>query len=138
MTFGFASGLLWSAAPGVLADLFGTRADIPVTILSGIITGIITSALFGTLVTKFGRGLTTVFGLLSLPFGAFVFGFNLVLISRLIPTLTSGTRVLVNPWTEGLNYAVLSVVSVFAVVLFPRAIATTLLLRAYLIHGRRT
>ncbi len=138
LVFGSVSGLLWSAAPGVLADLFSSRADVPGTVIAGILSGVVTTSILATVVTRFGRGLTVVFGLLSLPLGAFVFGFSLALITRFLPALTSGTRAFIEPWTLGFNYALLSVISVFAVGLFPLAVGTTLLLRSFIIRGRRT
>ncbi len=59
-------------------------------------------------------------------------------ITRFLPALTSGTRAFIEPWTLGFNYALLSVISVFAVGLFPLAVGTTLLLRSFIIRGRRT
>jgi MFS family permease len=131
LAFGFVSGLLWSVVAGILADLFGTPADVPATIFAGVVAGVVTSAVLALLVARFGRGLTIVLGLLSLPLGAFVFGFSLAFISRVLPALTSGTRALINPWTLGSEYALLSVVSTFAIGLFPLAVVTTLLLRVY-------
>jgi len=138
LSFGFLSGLIWSVAPGALADLFSTRADIPATVIAGITAGVVTSAVLAPLVVRFGRGPTIFFGVLSLPLGGFVFGFSLALISRCFPALTSGTRALVEPWTLGFNYAFLSVISVFAFGLFPLAVVTTLLLRKFVIRSRRT
>jgi uncharacterized membrane protein len=138
LVFGVVSGLLWSAAPGVLAGHFSSRADIPATIVAGILSGVVTSAILGTVVTRFGRGLTVVFGLSSLPLGAFAFGCGLALITQFIPGLAGSTGALVEPWILGINYALLSVISVFAVGLFPLAVGTTLLLRSFIIRARRT
>jgi hypothetical protein len=138
LTFGTVSGLLWSAAPGVLANLFSTRGDIPATVIAGMVSGILTSTLLAAVVMRFGRGLAVLFGLLSLPLGAFLFGFTVALIVRFVPALTSGTRAFVEPWTLGFNYALWSVISVFAIGLFPLAVFTTLLLRSFMIRGRRT
>jgi len=138
LVFGSVSGLLWSAAPGVLVDLFSLRADIPGTVLAGVASGVITSAILAPVVTRSGRELAVVFGFLSLPLGAFVFGFTLALIVRFIPALTSGAQAVGEPWTLGFNYALVSVYSVCAVGLFPLAVFTTLLLRSFIIRGRRT
>jgi hypothetical protein len=138
LVFGFVSGLLWSIVPGILGELFSTRADVPATIVAGVVAGVVTSAVLALLVARFDRGLTIVLGLLSLPLGAFVFGFTLALISRLLPSLTSGTRAFIDPWTLGFNYAGLSVISIFAIGLFPLAVVTTLLLRAFIVRGRTT
>jgi len=137
LAFGFVSGLLWSVVAGFLADLFAHRADVPVTIVSGVVAGIVTSAILALLVARSNRGLTVLFGLLSLPLGAFVFGFTFGVISRFLPALTDGARELIDPWTLGSNYALLSVISIFAIGLFPLAVFTTLLLRAFIGRGRR-
>ena len=134
--FGFVSGLCWSVVPGILAELFESRADVPATMVAGAIAGV-TSAFLLSVVAKLGRVLTVILGLLSLPFGAFVFGFTFAVISRFLPALTSGSRALIEPWTLGFNYALLSVISIFAVVLFPLAVATTFFLRAYIVRGLR-
>jgi MFS family permease len=138
LVFGSVSGLLWSAAPGLLADLFSSPADIPATIIAGILSGVVMTAILATVVTRFGRGPTVIFGLLSLPLGAFVFGFSLSLITRFVPALTSGTREFIEPWTLGFNYALLSVISFFAMGLFPLALITTLMLRSFIIRGKKT
>jgi len=138
LAFGFVSGLLWSIVPGILADLFSTRADVLATIVAGVVSGVVTSAVLAQLVARFGRGLTIVLGLVSLPLGAFIFGFTLALIDRFLPVLTSRTRALTDPWTLGLNCALLSVYSTFAIGLFPLAVVTTLILRAYIVRERRT
>ena len=137
LAFGFVSGLLWSVVPGILGDLFSTRADVPATLIAGVVAGVITSAVLALLLVRFGRGPTVVLGLLSLPLGAFVFGFTLALMSRFLPALTGGTRAQIDPWNMGLNYALLSVISIFALGLFPLAVVTSLLLRALLVQGRR-
>jgi hypothetical protein len=136
LTFGFVSGLLWSVVPGILADLFSSLADVPATIIAGIVAGVLTSAFVSLLVARLGRGLTVVVGLFSLPVGAFLFGFILALISRFLPAFTSGARVDIEPWTLGFNYALLSVISIFAIGLFPLAVLTTLLLRAFMVRGK--
>ena len=138
IAFGFVSGLVWSVVPGILANLFMTTTDVPATVVAGIIAGIATSALLGSLVAKFGRGVAVMLGLLSLPIGSFVFGFALALIDRFLPALASGTRAPLGPWTLGLNYAVLSVISIFAIGLFPLAVFTTLFLRAFIVRGNKT
>jgi len=136
LIFGSVSGLLWSVAPGVLDDLFSRRADVPATIVASVVSGIITAAVLGAVVTRFGLGPAVGFGLLSLPFGAFVFGFSLALITRFLPALTCGTRAVIEPWKLGADYVFLSVFTVLAVGLFPLAVVTTLLLRSFILRGR--
>ena len=137
VVFGVTSGLLWSIAPGFLADLFSVSADVPATIVASIIAGVVTTVALAALVARVRRSFAVVLGLASLPFGAFAFGFTIALISRFLPNQTSGARVSVEPMSQGLNYAVLSVVSVFALVLFPLAVLTTLLLRVWILRGQR-
>jgi hypothetical protein len=130
VAFGFVSGLVWSLAPGMLTDLFSTRADLTATLIASVIAGVVTSAILAPLVAKFGRAVAVVFGLLSLPLGAFAFGFSLTVINRFLP-IPGGTRALGDPWDQGFYYALLSVISVFAVGFFPLAVLTTLLLRRF-------
>ena len=137
LAFGLVSGLLWSVVAGILGDLFSTRAVVPAALVAGVVAGVVTSAVLALLLVRFGRGPTVVLGLLSLPMGAFVFGFTLALITRFLPAPTGDTWALTNPWDTGLNYALLSVISIFAIGLFPLAVVTTLLLRALLVQGRR-
>jgi hypothetical protein len=138
LVFGSISGLLWCVVPGLLDDLFSTPADTPVTVMAGVVAGILTSAMLALSVPRISRGFTMVVGTFALPLGAFVFGFAFALLSRFLPMLGSGTRAILDPWTLGLNYALLSVISIFAIGLFPLAVVTTLLLRAFILRGRRT
>jgi hypothetical protein len=135
LTFGFISGLLWSIVPGTLAELFSSR-DVLATVVAGIFSGVATSVVIGMFLERVGRPVTLLLGLVSLPFGAFVFGFALALIDRFFPGITSGSRAIIDPWTLGASYAVLSVISIFAVGLFPLAVLTTLGLRSWVIWGR--
>lgn len=121
VTFGVISGVVWSLAPGILGDWFSDRADIPGTFIAGILAGVLTAAMLSLLITRFGRTGTLVLGVVSLPVGAFVFGLSLALVSRIAPALTSH----VHPWSSAMTYAVLSLISVFAVVLIPLALLTT-------------
>lgn len=136
LTFGFLSGLLWSVAPLVLADLFRKGADIPGIVVPGIMAGILVSAILASVVAKTGRGMAFLFGLLSLPAGAFVFGFCLALTNRFLPILND-TPALAEPWTLGLFFMVTSVLSVAAIGLFPLAVGTTFLLRVFIRRSTR-
>jgi hypothetical protein len=135
--FGLLSGLLWSLVPGTLANLFESRANVPATLLAGIVAGILTSLALASVLGRFGRILAVVLGLLSLPLGAFIFGFALEIIAHFFSTLSSGDRTFLQPWRLGLNYAVLSVISIFAVGLFPMAVLTTFFLRRVILRGRK-
>ena len=138
LAFGFISGLLWSIVPGTLGNLFSSRGDVPATVAAGIFSGVVTSLVLAAFLGRVGRVVTVLLGFLSLPFGAFVFGFTLAMIDRLLPAITSQSRAILDPWTLGANYAVLSVVSIFAIGLFPLAVLTTLFLRSFVIRGKST
>ena len=137
LTFGSLSGLTWSVVPGILDERFSNRADLPAVLIAGLVSGIATSIALGAVVARTGRWLTVVLGLLSLPFGAFVFGFSLALLGKFLPALTSGSRGFPEPWNLGFTYALLSVVSVFAMGLFPLAVASTFLLKRFVLHGSK-
>ena len=137
LTFGSLSGLTWLVVPGILAELFISRADVPAVLIAGLVSGVATSIALGAVVTRTGRWLTVMLGLLSLPFGAFVFGFSLALLGKFLPALTSGSRGFPEPWNLGFTYALLSVVSVFAIGLFPLAVASTFLLKRVVLHGSK-
>src|SRR5688572_20142616 len=85
LAFGFVSGLLWGVVPGIQDDLFGNRADVSATVVSGVIAGIVTSTVLALLVGNLNRWLTALLGLLSLPLGEFVFGFTFGVVSRFLP-----------------------------------------------------
>ena len=135
--FGLFSGLLWSVVPGTLANLFESQANVPGTLLAGLVAGLVTSLALASVVARFGRVFAIVLGLLSLPLGAFIFGFAFEVIARFFPTLSSGDRTYLQPWRLGLNYAMLSVISIFAVGLFPLAVFTTLFLRWVILGGKK-
>ena len=135
--FGLLSGLLWSVVPGTLANLFDSGANVPATLIAGAIAGLITTAALASVVARFGRVLAVMLGLISLPTGAFIFGFAFELVAHSFPTLSSGDRQYLPPWMLGLNYAVLSIISIFAVGLFPLAVLTTLFLRRVMLAGKK-
>ena len=133
--FGTLSGLLWSVIPGTLNNLFTTGSEVATTLGTGVVAGVVTSALLTPFVLIRGRCLTIVLGLLSLPLGAFVFGAALALTGQFFK-FPAAAQVLVDPWILGAQYALLSVISIFALGLFPLAVLTTLLLRTWL-HPER-
>jgi hypothetical protein len=135
--FGLLSGLLWSVVPGILANLFESRANVPATLIAGVATGILTSLALASVLGRFGPILAVVLGLFSLPLGAFIFGFAFEIIAHFFPTLSSGDRTYLQPWRLGLNYALLSVISIFAIGLFPLAVFTTLFLRRVMLGGKK-
>ena len=131
--FGIFSGLVWSLVPGGLNDLFHSKESIFV-LVSGALTGVSVSLALKVPLTKFSRWWTLAFGLVSLPFGAFIFG---VVFSILDFTQWfSGSQYgFFTVFLIGGQYALFSVISLFAVFLFPLAVLTTFLLRA-VIHPR--
>ncbi len=137
MVFGYLSGVLWSFVPGILADLVNSRADVPAVLIAGVVSGVATSTALAAVVLRTGRWLTLVSGLLSLPLGAFVFGFSHALVGRLLSPNSGGVHGFPEPWNLGATYALLSVLSVFAVGLFPLAVASTFLLKKFILRGNK-
>jgi hypothetical protein len=126
--FGVISGLIWSVIAGILCDLFQSNADGVEVVIGGLLTGVIVSLSLKSFLRKVGKGLTLVIGLFSLPFGAFVFG---LVFSMLHP---SGAFVdshygISNALQVAVEYAILSVISIFAIFLLPLAVLTTFVLR---------
>ncbi len=137
MVFGSLSGLLWSFVPGILADLVNSRADVPAVLIAGVVSGVATSTALAAVVVRTGRWLTLASGLLSLPLGAFVFGFSHALVGRLLSPNSGGAPGFLELWNFGANCALLSVISVFAVGLFPLAVASTFLLKRFILLGNK-
>jgi len=127
LAFGSVSGFFWAIVAGFLADRFEVCGISP-TLISGIISGIVTSAIFSWLVSRLSEVKAALVGILSLPFGAFIFGFSVTVLSS-----TGSPRVALN---LAVNLALLSVVSTFAVVLIPLAVGTTLALRSIVVRPR--
>lgn len=126
LTFGALSGLVWSIAPGVLFEFF--ISDIPGTLFAGVVSGITTSAVLASFVTRVGWGVAVLFGVISLPLGAFIFGCTFAAVTR---------AVVDSPWTLGVELAVFSVISIFALAFFPLSVITTLLFRTFILRGKR-
>ena len=135
ITFGIISGLIWSVVPGSLNDLFRSKESILV-IAAGALTGIAVSLALKAPLTKLGRWPTLLLGMLSLPFGAFIFGviFSLLDLSNWLNGSQYG---IFNVFLIGGYYALVSVVSTFAVVLFPLAVVTTFTLRAVIYSSEK-
>ena len=136
LSFGVISGLLWSLIAGFIGELFRSPGESVTVIVSGVLSGVIVSFALVAPLAKSSRGKTILLGALSLPLGAFVFGVLLSLVQWLVREF-GGTayRNVANefaPFTAGFEYAVLSVISIFAVVFFPLAVLTTFLLRRVL------
>jgi hypothetical protein len=133
--FGIVSGLIWSVVPGGLNDLFRSKESILVFI-AGAVTGLAVSLALKVPLTKFGRWWTLLLGLVSLPLGAFIFGvvFSLLNVSDWLNGSQYG---IFNSILIGGYYALLSVISIFAIVLFPLAVLTTFTLRAVIHSGEK-
>jgi hypothetical protein len=134
ITFGAITGLIWSVISGILNDLFQSDIESVEVIIAGLLTGIIVSLAFKSPLQKFGNGKTLITGLLSLPFGAFVFGF---IFSVLHP---SGSYIdsqlgISNALQVAVEYATLSLLPFFAIFLLPLSVLTTFVLR-HVIHSR--
>jgi hypothetical protein len=133
ITFGIISGLLWS----VIAfgfGLFDSTKEFVLASPAGILTGLAVSFILKIPLTKFGRWWTFIFGLISLPLGAFIFGiiFSLLTLSEWLNGSQYG---IFNAVLIGGGFALISVANLCAIYLFPLAIITTFLLRI-VIHSK--
>jgi hypothetical protein len=130
LLFGVSVGLLWSLAPGGLSGAFEIFGTLTVLIASGL-TGVAVSFALYKPLTKAGRSGAFFLGVVALPLGAFCFG----LCEPLIYFITHGVSMTRDnesfmPLQLGLEYAGLSIISSFALILIPLAILTTFFLRA--------
>jgi len=83
-----------------------------------------------------GRLGVLLLGILALPLGGFCFGVCLSLVRAGAGISASSGDDQFTPLTLGAEYAVFSVISLFAVFLIPLAVLTTFLLRAVLLRGQ--
>ena len=132
LVFGVASGLIWSLAPIILGDGFTSARETTKVLVSGVSSGVLVSLALRTPLSKSGRLGAFIAGLLSLPLGAFLFGF----LSSVVEMFTAGTFDL-HPFLSGFYYAAMSVISFFALYFFPLAVLTTFVLRAVILSGRK-
>ena len=136
MAFGSVSGLVWSLVAATLMELFDTprqtpTAEIATVIGSGLLAGVSTSFAMRVPLRKFGKPAAVMFGALSLPLGAFLFG-------ALLSFAQWGFlgRALA-PLERGLLFAGLSVITIFGVALLPLAVLTTFILRRVVGSGHQ-
>jgi hypothetical protein len=137
LTFGVASGLVWSAVPGFLLGFFLHKAEIAIAdIVSSVLAGVLISFALRLPLAKLGKAATILFGAVSLPLGAFLFG---AIFSIVHPVFSSGDLAS-NGVTHaslavatGRMYAVGSTSSTFAFWLFPAAVLTTFRLRRVIV-----
>ena len=106
---------------------------------AGVLAGVLASFALAAALRRCGRGAAILFGALSLPVGAFLFGVLLSLVQWLVREFTGTAYPFVAyefaPIKTGAQYALLSVISVLAFILFPLAVGTTLLLRRVVHSG---
>lgn len=137
--FAVSVGLLWSLAPGGLNEQFRLAGTPAVLIASGL-TGVFVSSVLYKPLMKCGRLGAFFLGIAALPLGAFCFGVCESVI-YLIKEFHTGTGITPGddrymPIALGAEYAVLSVISAFAVILVPLATLTTFFLRAVICSKR--
>ncbi|MEJ0089616.1 MAG: hypothetical protein WDM80_07730 [Limisphaerales bacterium] len=134
IVFGVVNGLLWSLAPGGLNNLFLSK-DAALVCIAGMLTGIAVSLALKAPLTRFGRGWALIFGLVSLPLGAFIFGviFSILDVSAWLNGSQYG---IFNVFLIGGYYALLSIISIFAIILLPLAVLTTFILRSVIHSGK--
>jgi hypothetical protein len=141
--FGIVSGLIWSVVVEVfvlsaLSDKPDTWGGLFVKLGSGVAAGVIVALLLKSLLSRSGPSTTIICGLLSLPVGAFLYGFLLALMQMLANTFTGvgGTSVSgLNPVEAGVVFAGVSCVSFLSIFFLPAAVITTFLLRTFIIRG---
>src|ERR1700722_16297523 len=97
----------------------GQSSDLPAKAFVGVLTGVVISFPLAVPLKRFGKRATILLGALSLPLGAFLYGFILSIFLSGEPAESL--------WA-GFACAVVTVVSDCAFVLFPLAILTTFLL----------
>jgi hypothetical protein len=131
--FGIISGLIWSLI-ALGFTFFNLVKDFALISSAGILTGLAVSFLLKVPLTKFGRWWTLVFGLVSLPLGAFIFGIVFSLLN-LSEWLNGSQYEILNAVLIGGEFALISVANLWAIFLFPLAIITTFLLRVIIHPG---
>jgi hypothetical protein len=135
IAFGAVAGGIWALVPGTLSELFTSQGQTLSVFTSGILTGIIVTLTLNLILDKRSRRFGIIIGALSLPYGAFVFGIVISLVHQLILSMGGPRYGFVihkfEPLEAGLTYALYSSISIFALVLFPLAIATTLALQEF-------
>jgi hypothetical protein len=134
------SGLVWSALVGGFSSNDDSSGEIATVLVAGVITGILVSFMLKSRLSKCGRLATFGYGLLSLPVGAFAFGFITTLIQITVRAFTGVSYSMsasFNPVEAGVLFALVSTFSILTLVYLPLAVLTTFLLRAIIIRGIR-
>lgn len=134
--FGTMSGLVWSLAPALLGDLFSSLAEVVTIVTASILTGISVSFALYRPLMRFSRRGALLLGIVSLPAGGFFFGVFASIVGLVGSDATGEPNRFVaagfHPFIAGAQYALLSVISIFVVILAPSAVLTTLLWRSAL------
>ena len=127
--FGIISGLVWSiVGPGILMDsLFNSARETVLVMFTGSLTGVAVSMLIKGPLIRYGKTRAVILGLVSLPFGAFIYG----VISSVfgLSGFDDNLGIIDNALGNGVTYAVLSVISLFGIIFLPLAVLTTFILR---------
>jgi hypothetical protein len=133
IVFGTTAGAFWSVVPGGLSELFDSLGESISVVISGMLTGILVSAVLFRPLQHVRITGTLFLGFLSLPVGAFVFGVIISIVQLLINILTGISYRFIEygfkPLHVGIDYAGFSIVSIFALALIPLAIFTTTCLK---------
>jgi hypothetical protein len=132
--FGCCAGLVWSLAPGILDKLFYGRGVVP-TLIASVLTGVFVSMVLYRPLENSGVIGAFCWGLLALPIGSFCFG---VFLSVILIVASICHRAAIPPGNDlfmplklGEEYAVFSLITVCAYFLFPLAVITSFVLRAF-------
>jgi hypothetical protein len=139
LIWGTIYGVLWSLAPGVLSELlsFARPGEAMTVILTGILTGVLVSAALAPLLRPAKRWHAAVLGVLSLPLGAWLFGFVISwchwgvmkltgIHYRFVMQIVEPPGHVFGPLQTAGDYALYSTLSPFGLLLIPLAVLTTL------------
>jgi hypothetical protein len=148
LLWGAIYGALWSLAPGILGELLrlSKPGEAVTVILTGILTGVLVSVTLAPLLPKTKRWHAAILGVISLPLGAWLFGFLISWCHWSVMKLTGVHYRFVMPIVEppgyvfaplhaAKDYALFSTLSPFALVFIPLAVLTTLHLRSRFIRS---
>jgi hypothetical protein len=130
--FGLFAGLLWSIVPSLLFKGFNSVHTFLLILFPSILTGLLVSAFLYRPLAKLGNWSSFVFGVLALPFGAFIFGFLFSIAQLYFGTPDNSGW---NAVEYGFFLAAYSLFTVLAFFFLPASIIFTFLFRRYLLYG---
>jgi hypothetical protein len=141
LTLGVIYGALWSLAPGILSELLWSPWQAITVLVAGMLTGTIVTFALAPRLRRMNLIQGTLLGVLSLPFGASMFGMLIsclhwiVLKStgihyRFVMEIEEPPGYVWAPLEAAWQYATGSTFTFFAIGLMPLAILTTLHLQA--------